>query len=386
MRSLLIFFAALTLSAQGPFEGKSGPMVKAAYQLLDAGKFNEAAAKFEEAAKADPKASYPLSGLGKLFFEASQRTSPANQADYRAKATELSHQALDLNDLDFIANEVLLNLDGASPDSAHQAKPEAVGPFNEAEAAFRAEKWDVAAAGYQKALTLDPDFTDAALYLGDAYFRQQQYDKAEPWFRKAVQLEPRYSRAWRFLTDCYGHMGRWDDAMAADFGAIAAQPDDYTAWGRLRQVYEAQTKIALIRFHWPATSETQVSTQPEGKVTIGIPDMKIDDTPEGHAMNMFTLMDGITKAASDKKRSELMRQVEVWDGTLEAYERSLNEKKAAPKDANWAQLLAFYKSDQLKPAIMLLGFREAYRPDFEAWKAANPKGVQAFVEQWHLRP
>lgn len=74
------------------------------------------------------------------------------------------------------------------------------------------------------------------------------------------------------------------------------------------------------------------------------------------------------------------------EGALERYESALKEKKAAPKDATWAQLLAFYKSGALKPALMLLAFHEAYRPDFEAWKAANPKGVQAFIEHWHLRP
>jgi tetratricopeptide (TPR) repeat protein len=386
MKYLLVFLAALVLHAQGPFDGKSGPLVKAAYQLLDKGQYNEAAAKFEEAAKTDPKASYPLSGLAKLFFSASQRTDGNHQAEYRSKAMELARQALELNDLDFVANEVLLNADGASADSEHKPKPDAMEAFNAAEEAFRAEKWDEAAAGYQKALTFDPAFTDAALYLGDVYFRQQQYEKAEPWFRKATQLEPRYSRAWRFLTDCYGHMGRVGDAMAADFGAIAAQPDDYTAWGRLRQVYEAQTKIALIRFRWPATNDSQVSADSSGEVTIGIPDPKADDTPEGAALNVFTLLDGLTKAASDEKRSELMRQVEVWDGTLEAYERALDEKKAAPKDAAWAQLLAFHKSDQLKAALFLLRFHESYRLDFEAWKMANPKGVQAFIEQWHLRP
>ena len=392
MRIALIMLSALTLAAQGPFDGKSGPMVKAGYELLGKGQFNEAAIKFQEAIKADPKASFPLSGLAKLFYEASQHTDASRQAEYRGKAVDLAHDALDLNDLDFIASEVLLNADGGSMGSSYRPKPEAQEAFNAAETAFQGQKWDEAANGYQKALSLDPAYTDAALYLGDTYFSQKQYDKAEPWFRKATEMEPRYARAWRFLTDCYGDLGRTDDAMAADFGAIAAQPNDYTAWGRLRQVYEGQRKVALVRFHWPIVEGSRVTRDASGKSQISVPQSVLGDSPEAGAEAAYSLMTGMTQVSdqmpenSKKKRSPFEREALAWKAAMEVYDKTLVEKKAAPKDATWAQLLSFYKADQLEPALAILQFREAYRPDFEAWKAAHPKGVQAFIEQWHLRP
>lgn len=388
MRIALIMLSVLTLAAQGPFDGKSGPMVKAGYELLDKGQFNEAAAKFQEAMKADPKASYPLSGLAKLFYEASQHTDASHQAEYRGKALNLAHDAFDLNDLDFIASEVLLKADGGSTGSSYRPKPEAVEAFNAAETAFQQQKWDEAVSGYQKALSLDPAFTDAALYLGDTYFSQKEYDKAEPWFRKATEMEPRYARAWRFLTDCYGHLGRMNEAMAADFGAIAAQPNDYTAWGRLRQVYEGQQKVALVRFHWPTVNESQVKEDKSGSIQLFLSAPGSDDSAEGDAMSAFTLVSGLARVPGKDgaKASELHVRAQAWEAAMERYESALKEKKVSPKDATWAQLLSFYKTDQLEPALMVLQFREAYRPDFEAWKAAHPKGVQAFIEQWHLRP
>ena len=393
MRAVIAFLSALALTAQGPFDGKSGPMVKAGYELLSQGKFNEAAAKFQEGMKADPASSFPVSALSKLFFEASKATDAAHQSEYRGKAVDLAHQALDKNDLDFIASEVLLNADGGSTESAHQPKPEAAEPFNQAETAYRTQKWDEAIAGYQKALAADPAFTDAALYQGDVYFNQKQYAKAEPWFRKATQMEPRYARAWRFLADCQGDQGHMDDALMTDLSAIAAQPDDYTAWGRLRQIYAMQDKPALVRFLWPRVAASQVIKDASGKSNINVPSSSLaSDTPEGSSEAAYSLMIGMVQVndaspeTKERPRSPLEREALAWKAAMEVYESTLNEKKASPKDATWAQLLAFHKADQLKEALMVLGFREAYRPDFEAWKAANPRGVQVFIEQWHLRP
>lgn len=388
MRLAIALLTTLALQAQGPFDGKSGPAVKAGYELLSQGRFNEAASKFQEGMKADPASSFPISGLSKLFYEASKATDGAHEVEYRAKALDLARQALDKNDLDFIASEVLLNSDGGSTESRHQPKPEAVEPFDQAEAAFRAEKWDEAVAGYQKALAADPGFTDAALYLGDVYFSQKQYGKAEPWFRKATQMEPRYARAWRFLADCQGHQGHMNDALVTDLAAIAAQPDDYTAWARLRQIYEAQNKLALVRFQWPKVDEGRIEKDKAGKLVLSFPGLQADDSAEGAAQAAYTMASGLGQMPDDHgaQPSELSRRTQAWEAALERYEDALKEKKAAPKDAAWAQLLAFYKAGQIKEALLVLGFREAYRSDFEAWKSADPKCVQAFIERWHLRP
>ena len=47
-----------------------------------------------------------------------------------------------------------------------------------------------AAAEYQRALVLDPDFADAHNNLGSAYFRLGQPERAEAEYRAALQLKP----------------------------------------------------------------------------------------------------------------------------------------------------------------------------------------------------
>ena len=39
-----------------------------------------------------------------------------------------------------------------------------------------------------------------------------------------------------------------------------------------------------------------------------------------------------------------------------------------------------------KPALLLLQFKPAYRPDLEAWKTAHPQGVRQFVNTAHVMP
>jgi hypothetical protein len=38
------------------------------------------------------------------------------------------------------------------------------------------------------------------------------------------------------------------------------------------------------------------------------------------------------------------------------------------------------------PALLLLRYKEAFRPDFEAWKKRNPQAIRAFIQDYGLRP
>jgi hypothetical protein len=44
------------------------------------------------------------------------------------------------------------------------------------------------------------------------------------------------------------------------------------------------------------------------------------------------------------------------------------------------------RDGQLEPAILILMFRQSYRPALEAWGAAHPRGVKEFIDRYGLRP
>ena len=53
-------------------------------------------------------------------------------------------------------------------------------------------------------------------------------------------------------------------------------------------------------------------------------------------------------------------------------------------DQDTRELLA--KADQLEAGLLILRYKESYRPEFEAWKKAHPNGIRKFVDTWGLQP
>ena len=45
-----------------------------------------------------------------------------------------------------------------------------------------------------------------------------------------------------------------------------------------------------------------------------------------------------------------------------------------------AQALRFHKAGQLTAAVFRLLYREAYRPDFEAWTKTEPAAIKGFID------
>jgi len=41
---------------------------------------------------------------------------------------------------------------------------------------------------------------------------------------------------------------------------------------------------------------------------------------------------------------------------------------------------------QLEAALLLLQYKDDYRPELEAWKTAHPEGVRKFINVYHLMP
>ena len=56
-----------------------------------------------------------------------------------------------------------------------------------------------AAASFQKAVSLSPDWAEARSLLGSALSRAGKYKEAEEQLRKAVSLKPDYAEGWYYL-------------------------------------------------------------------------------------------------------------------------------------------------------------------------------------------
>jgi hypothetical protein len=67
-------------------------------------------------------------------------------------------------------------------------------------------------------------------------------------------------------------------------------------------------------------------------------------------------------------------------------EAATRDAKQPIRDRILAQFLRFKKDGRLDAALFLLQYREAFRPDFEAWKKRNPQAIRAFIVDYGIRP
>lgn len=368
--------------------------IEAGRALLSAGKPNEAIAKYQEAAKLDPKSSWPVSALAELFLRVSKATSPEHVEEYRQNAATLADQAITLNDLDYVATSVLGELNGTPKESRHIPVPEARKAFEEAEAKFGKQQYEAAIEDYARAIKLDPAYTDAVLYQGDCYFMLERFREAEIRYRRATALEPTYARAWRFLFDCLLKQRLWDDLEMTGREAIAAEPDDFTAWGRLRQARDAREKKGLKRFVWPNIGRVKPGANGKGvEIQVAMPEG--DTKSLDGALALSVLMTRAAALGNDSKTlkelgldtlNAFQRELKAWTMALDVLESHMGNGKAPTVDPAWLQLRDMKRANHLEAGLFLLAFKPEYRPDFEAWKRKNPNGVEAFIEMFGLRP
>jgi tetratricopeptide (TPR) repeat protein len=347
-------------------------------------KYQEALEKYRAAQKADPQASQPIAMESGLMLNLAAKVAPEKAAVWRDAARGLARRALAVAPDDPVALETLRVLDDDGPSPLHQANPEAAPLVNEAESYFAQRNYGEALKKYQAAMKADPQLSFAWVGAGDCYYAQQDWANAESLFRRATEIEPRNSHAWRYLADTLFKVGKFDAAEAALLSAIAADPSQQPNWIKLASIRERQRmplkRLALQR-------GVRVVVNKDGKYTVNI-DEPADKNKETPDFGM-RLMLGVSEV---KLRGE-NKAAQAWNIELTSWREALlvaDELKANTgkdlSDPALRQIQAMARDGQLEPAILILMFRQSYRPALEAWLAAHPRGVKEFIDRYGLRP
>lgn len=355
--------AARTLISQG-----------AAFQ--EDGKLNEALASYRAAAKADPRASEPLSYLALLMIFVSQNTDAKYVEQYREQAQTYAREALKVDERDPNAMEALRQLADGVPQQRRQPLPAAFQALREGELLFGERKYAEAAMKYQQARRLDPDYADAVVFLGDCFYMQGDMPRAEEKFRQATVMDPLYGAAWRYLYDALKKQGKQTEAAQAAYGALASQPSSVPNWQRVvAAMHDAGRGVT--RFKW----------QP--KASMKGREMQIDPgapASDGLAWMAYALsaaaQDKGDMGEAGKKQSAFTRELEIWKSTLQIISETGNADKI--KDEGLREMIRFHKGGQLQAALFALHYKESFRADFEAWKKAEPEGLKRFVETFRV--
>jgi tetratricopeptide (TPR) repeat protein len=361
-------------------------LVGEAHIFVGQGKFQEALAKFKEAEQAEPQASLPLSSAAALVLHLSQGMKPEQRTQLRAMARALATRAAALAADDPLAQETLRLLDDDAPSPLRAPNPAAAKLVAEAESLFAQRKYKEALPRYEAAMAADPQYSGSWIGAGDCYFLQQDWARAEALFQRAAEIEPRNAQAWRFLADARLHQGKRREAEAALLSAIAADPSQRPNWSRLADLRTAAgMPLQSLAFR----RGTRVEQDKDGKYTIqvdGAASQK-QNTPD-YAIRLALAMAEANQRSKDAARAKSAYDIELesWRLALKVADEAAANGGAPLTDPALLRMQAMARDGQLEPAILILLFRQAYRPALEAWMAANPGGVKAFIDRHGLQP
>jgi tetratricopeptide (TPR) repeat protein len=355
-----------------------------AQALEGQGKYQEALEKYRAAQKAEPQASLPLSMEGGLIYRLSDRVAPDKATQWRAAARSLSNRALALKPDDPIARETLRMLDDDGPSPLHAPNREAAALMDQAEAQFSQRHFREALEKYEAAMKAAPQYAGAWIGAADCYFMQKDWPQAEALFRRAAAIEPRNSQAWRYLADTLFNQGKFDAAEAALLSAIVADPSQHPNWIKLASI-RAQQGLPLKQLG--LKRGVQVVAKVDGTYTVNIdePADKKTDTPDVGVRLMLGAVEVNTRT-KNKAASAYEIELTAWREAMKVADELKANTGKDLSDPALRQIQAMARDGQLEPAILLLMFRQSYRPALDAWVAAHPRGVKEFIDRYGLRP
>jgi tetratricopeptide (TPR) repeat protein len=138
------------------------------------------------------------------------------------------------------------------------------------EALYKKGQYEDAIGCYDKAIELDPDYSDAWYNKGLALYNLRRYEEAILCYEKVIELKPDDSYAWNNKGFSLKNLGRYADAIVCYDKAIELKPDDLSAWnnkgisldnlGRYEEAIECYEKaIELKPYYFYAWSNKGIS-------------------------------------------------------------------------------------------------------------------------------
>jgi tetratricopeptide (TPR) repeat protein len=100
-----------------------------------------------------------------------------------------------------------------------------------------ADNYRKAATYFEKAYSIDPTYSQAALYLGRTYNALFEEDKAEQYFRKAIEIDPDYVEAHASFAGMLLDTGNMDEAIRQLNVATQRDPNHAMSWYLLAEAY-----------------------------------------------------------------------------------------------------------------------------------------------------
>jgi tetratricopeptide (TPR) repeat protein len=388
----ILFFLLLasftTATAQGQLLPEKDLDRQRAFQLYRDGKYPEALSYFEQLALKYPEDPAIIENLGMLVFtQSAYLKTPEARKTARKRGRALLVQAQKLG----ASNELLtaliagIPLDGGE-DGSFSPKQEVNEAMHAGEAAFAKGDFPKAIEMYQRALLLDPNLYEAALFTGDVYFKTADQVKAGEWFARATKINPDRETAYRYWGDSLMKQGKVTEAGEKFVEAYIAEPYNRLAragfvnWGDKVHVNLAHPRVEL-----PAN----VSQKPGG-ATLTMDPSLFNNDKSGSAAAWMTYglirsgwQEEFAKQYPNEKtyRHSLKEEVAAMRAALKV----LSEQKGGDANKIDPSLQVIKKLDKegLLEAFILLALPdEGIANDFPAYRKTHTEDLRRYVKTY----
>jgi tetratricopeptide (TPR) repeat protein len=400
-----VFAILICLAPTGAYAQTKEQDRQKAMALFDANNFVAALPLLEKLTKDYPNDPAIESRLGFVLFalgatEVDQKV----RHEYWQRARQILKQSQAHGDDSNLTRLTLegLSQDNSAPTISFSDKKAAEEEMRKGEALFVRGEIEKALVAYRRALELDPQLYEAALYAGDMEFRlafdskddryrHEHFAQADVWFTKAIAIDPNRETAYRYWGDALDQEGKTEAARDKFVEAIIAEPYSgdrayvgLTQWGDRHKVELRHPKINI--------PSDLVSKKP-GEINITL-DQSVFKEDDGSAAWM---MYGIVRASwMDKKdgsRSEkfakahpketsyrhtLAEEMDALRGVLESVAVQKKEKTVKSLSPDLEKLLRLHEAGLLEAYILFAKADAGIVHDYEAYRRANREKLKQY--------
>lgn len=388
--SALLLVVIVSATSATVLAVQDDPERQRAFALFNESKIAEALPLFEKLAVRYPEDREVLEPLGMLLIsQAGSLKDAAARKEMRKRGREVLVKAQKLG-----ANSALLKsmLESVTPDGdtdeTFSTKKEVDEAMREGEAAFMKADMKKAIEMYQKALLLDPNVYEAALFTGDVYYKTAEQKKAGEWFARAIAIDPDRETAYRYWGDSLMKQGRATEAGEKFVEAYIAEP--YSRLSRAAFVNWAQ-KLNVPIAHPEVQIPANVTPKEGSNVTITLdPSMfkKEGKNPSdaawltyGLVRASWTMSEFAKQYPKEKKyRHSLKEEAAAFRSAI----RVLEEKKVKDPDRSLQTIVKLEKEGLLEAFILLAMPDEGIAQDFPAYRKTNADNLRRYVKAYVL--
>ena len=388
--SALLLVVIVSAASATVLAVQDDPERQRAFALFNESKIAEALPLFEKLAVRYPEDREVLEPLGMLLIsQAGSLKDAAARKEMRKRGREVLVKAQKLG-----ANSALLKsmLESVTPDGdtdeTFSTKKEVDEAMREGEAAFMKADIKKAIEMYQKALLLDPNVYEAALFTGDVYYKTAEQKKAGEWFARAIAIDPDRETAYRYWGDSLMKQGRATEAGEKFVEAYIAEP--YSRLSRAAFVNWAQ-KLNVPIAHPEVQIPANVTPKEGSNVTLTLdPSMfkKEGKNPSdaawltyGLVRASWTMSEFAKQYPKEKKyRHSLKEEAAAFRSAI----RVLEEKKVKDPDRSLQTIVKLEKEGLLEAFILLAMPDEGIAQDFPAYRKTNADNLRRYVKAYVL--